>query len=94
MIFEHGSKNRIRCTFPDDWTEKVLKLLGQRVIIDGLIYYKQSGEPYQLSKPTSVEVVPLPQSDILSLRGSIKGMTGDLSTYDYVRELREKDSFD
>ena len=94
VIYEHGTKTRVRCAFPDDWTEKVLKLLGHRVAIDGLVYYKQSGEPYQLSKPTSIEPVPQPQSDILSLRGAIKGMTGDLSTYDYVRKIRDKNSFD
>jgi len=91
VLYEHGSSNRVRCTFPDDWTEKVVKLLGKRVTVEGLVYYKQSGEPYQLSKPISVDEVPLPQSDVLALRGAIKGMTGNLSTYEYIRELREKD---
>jgi len=94
VLYEHGSSSRVRCTFPDNWTEKVVTLLGKRVTAEGLVYYKQSGEPYQLSKPISIELVPLPQSDVLALRGAIKGMTGNLSTYEYIRELREKDRID
>lgn len=91
VLYEHGSSNRVRCTFPDDWTEKVVKLLGKRVVTEGLVYYKHSGEPERLSKPTSIEIVPEPESEISALRGAIRGMTGELSTYEYVQQLREKD---
>lgn len=91
VLYEHGSSSRVRCTFPDDWTEKVVKLLGKRVVVEGLVYYKHSGEPERLSKPTSIEVVPEPESEISALRGTVRGMTGELSTYEYVQQLREKD---
>lgn len=94
VLYEHGSTSRVRCTFPDDWTEKVVKLLGKRVMAEGLVYYKHSGEPEQLSKPTSIEPVPEPESKVSALRGTVRGMTGDLSTYDYVQKLREKDELD
>ncbi len=91
VLYEHGSSSRVRCTFPDDWTEKVVKLLGKRVVAEGLVYYKHSGEPERLSKPTSMEIVPEPKSEISVLRGTVRGMTGELSTYEYVQQLREKD---
>jgi len=94
VLYEHGSTSRVRCTFPDDWTEKIVKLLGKRVIAEGLVYYKHSGEPERLSNPTSIDPVPEPSSEISALRGAVRGMTGDLSTYDYVQRLREKDKID
>ena len=93
-LYEHGSSNRVRCTFPDDWTEKIVKLLGRRVMAEGLVYYRHSGEPERLSRPTSIEPVPEPQSKISALRGAVRGMTGDLSTHDYVQNLREEKQFD
>ena len=91
VLYEHGSLNRVRCTFPDDWTEKIVKLLGKRVVVEGLVYYEHSGEPERLSKPTSIDIVPEPESEISALRGAVRGMTGGLSTYEYVQQLREKD---
>jgi hypothetical protein len=91
VIYEHGEDYKIQCTFPDDWMTKVLPMLGKRVIVEGFVYYRQSGKPYQLTNPSSIEIVPEPKYDLLALRGSIPGLTKGLSSEEYVNQLREQD---
>ena len=89
-IFEHGSSHRVRCLFPDDWMDRVKNYLGYRVIAEGYVQYNREGVATKLTDPTSLERVPEPQSeDITAYRGSMPGITGGLSPYEYVRQLRE-----
>ncbi len=90
VIFEHGTQHRVRCMFPDEWLDRVKNYLGNRVIVEGFIRYNQDGIPTILSQPTSIEVLPEPKErDISVYRGSLPGITGGMSSYEYVRQLRE-----
>jgi hypothetical protein len=90
VIYEHGTNQRIRCSFPDDWLGLVKDYLGYRVTAEGFIHYRTDGAPVSLSSPTSLERVPEPeQIDITSYRGTMPGITGGLSSYEYVRQMRD-----
>jgi hypothetical protein len=93
VIYEHGTQHRIRCVFPDEWLDRVKDYLGLRVMVEGFVYYREDGSPVMLSQPTSIERVPIPkQEDISVYRGSLSGITGGMSSYEYVRQLRESDA--
>ena len=90
VIFEHGTDHRIRCLFPDDWTERVKDYLGFRILAEGYVQYTRDGVPTKLTDPTSLERVPDPQQeDIRAFRGSMPGIAAGLSSYEYVRQLRD-----
>lgn len=93
VIYEHGTQHRVRCIFPDAWMVMVKNYLGHRVIAEGYIHYRDDDVPVSLSQPTSLEIVPEPkQQDISAYRGSLAGITGGMSSYDYVRQLRESNA--
>lgn len=90
VIFEHGANHRVRCLFPDEFMETVKNYLGFRVIAEGYVLYTRDGIPTRLTDPASLERVPEPSSqDIRAYRGSMPGITAGLSSYEYVRRLRD-----
>lgn len=90
VIYEHGTDNRVRCSFPDDWLERVKNYLGLRVIAEGFVHYRTDGTPISLSNPTGIERIPDPeQPDITAYRGTMPGITAGLSSYEYVRQMRD-----
>ena len=92
VIDEHGSTNQIRCTFPDDWMETIKTLLGHRVIAEGHLRFRPDGSVGSLTEPTSITLVPEPRRTIAELRGALLGISGDLSSADYIRQLRTGES--
>lgn len=91
VIFEHGTDYRVRCLFPDDWMGLIKDYLGSRVTVEGYVHYTKDGVPTQLSAPQSLEKVPEPEQEDLSVyRGSMPGITGGLSSYEYIRQMREE----
>ena len=91
VIYEHASKNQIRCTFPDEWMETVKELLGDRVIVEGNLRYRPDGSVSTLALPTSISPVPEPQRSLADFRGALPGISGELSSADYIRQLRSGD---
>ncbi len=90
VIFEHVTEHRVRCLFPDGFLEHVKNYLGRRVVAAGFVRYRSDGIPMTLTNPTSLEPVPDPQqADITAYRGTMPGITGGLSSYEYVRQMRE-----
>ena len=88
VIYEHASSNQIRCTFPDDWMDTVKDYLGSRMIVEGNLRYRPDGSVSALSQPTAIELVPDPKRSLAELRGTLPGISGELSSADYVRHLR------
>lgn len=91
VIYEHGTLHPVRCTFPDEWMDRVKDYLGRRVSAEGFVHYRADGVPISLSQPISLERVPESrQQDVSVYRGSLPGITGGMSSYEYVRQLREE----
>ena len=88
VIYEHAVSNQIRCTFPDEWMDTVKGFLGYRVIVEGNLRYRPDGSVSALIQPTAINPVHEPQRPILELRGTLRGISGELSSADYVRQLR------
>ena len=92
VIYEHASNNQIRCTFPDDWMDTVKDLLGERVMVEGNLRYRPDGSVSALTRPTSIDAVSEPQRSLFELRGSLQGISGQLSSAEYVRQQRTEAS--
>ena len=89
VIFEHVTEYRVRCRFPDEWLDNVKALLGSRVVAEGYIKYRSDGIPSILTDARSLIEVPEPeQADITVYRGTMPGMSDELSSYEYVRQMR------
>lgn len=92
VIFEHVTEHRVRCSFPDEFLPNVKDYLGCRVMTEGFIRYRHDGTPLTLTNPSSLVRVPEPeQEDITVYRGTIPGITDGLSSYEYVRQMRESE---
>ena len=88
VIYEHGSNNQIRCTFPDDWMETVKDMLARRVIVEGNLRYRTDGTVRAMAEPSSINPVPEPRRTIIEFRGALPGISGELSSADYIKQLR------
>ena len=91
VIYEHASNNQIRCTFPNEWMGTVKDLLGRRVVVEGNLRYRPDGSVSSLAEPTAINPVPDPQRSLAELRGSLPGISGELSSADYIRQLRTRE---
>ena len=90
VIFEHVIGNRVRCSFQDNFFDQAKDCLGQRVRAEGIVSYKANGEAVALDSITALEVVPPPSAaDIFAVRGAWADLAPDVSSYEYVRQLRE-----
>lgn len=93
VIFEHATEYRVRCSFPDDLVSVVKDNLGCRVIAEGFVRYRHDGVPISLTDPRSLKRVPDPEvEDITEYRGAMPEFTNGLSSYDYVRHMRESEN--
>lgn len=93
VIFEHVTEHRVRCSFPDDLVSVVKDNLGCRVIAEGFVRYRHDGVPMSLTDTRSLKRVPDPEvEDITEYRGAMPEFTNGLSSYDYVRLMRESEN--
>ena len=93
MIYHSRTKKAIRCDIPQDsdLLEQAKKALGSRVLVAGLVHTNARGETVRVSAETLRilrETPALPS--ITSLGGKYADLTGDLTTEEYVRSLRER----
>ncbi len=93
MIYHSRTKNAIRSDIPPDskLLDQAKEALGSRVLVAGLVHTNARGEPIRISAETLrilSEAPALPS--IASLGGKYPDLTGDLTTEEYVRSLRDR----
>jgi hypothetical protein len=89
-IFPHVGANRIRCKLPQELAEKGISAIRRRVAVSGLAKYRKfAAFPHEIDAE-QLEIYglerDLPTFD--DLRGIAPDATGDLSSEDFVKELR------
>jgi hypothetical protein len=86
-VYDALTKRAVKCKFEDEQFEAVKDALRRRVIVSGTIERNESGEPLRVNDP---ELVVLPEEEISTarIRGIDPGMTGGLTSAEYVRNLR------
>lgn len=89
VIYEHGTGRRVRCDLPDDLLPRVKEALKSRVIVEGLVRYRQDGSPVSIREITDLQILPQPTYEIAALKGSLPEMTGGTPSGEYIRQLRE-----
>ena len=93
MIYHSRTKKAIRCDIPQDsdLLDQAKEALGNRVLVAGLVHTNARGEPVRVSAETLrvlSDTAALPS--IASLGGKYPDLTGDLTTEEYVRSLRDR----
>jgi len=90
-LWEAVTGRRVECYFRADQLEDVKAALGRRVRVEGRIRYNRRGE-FTSIEVRSLEIIPrdedLPPLD--EMAGIAPNITGDLSSEDYVRRLRDE----
>jgi len=89
-VYHSITQRSVRCKFESKILDMVKEALGRRVIVSGVVYYNYRHEPIRvdLQKLTILpreEELPSPKD----LRGMVPDFTGDKTTEEYVRSLRE-----
>jgi hypothetical protein len=87
-IQEHGTGRRIRCTLPDTLFDRAKNALGRRVVVEGLLHFGSTGEPYALTEITDLWERPAEKRPLEELRGSEPDFTDGLPAEDYVHAIR------
>jgi hypothetical protein len=91
FVVYHGfNRKAVTCKFnPEKWLEPVKAALGRRVNVSGLIGFNAKGEPQKI-EIDDLRVLrqnsELPRAG--DLHGLVRDLTGDLSTKEYLDEVR------
>lgn len=94
IVYEAISGKGVTCRFPKlGLTPKAKDHLGERVQVSGLLSRNEKGEPVRITidKPERFKIFGS-DLQILSLKnlgGSDPNFTGDMSTEDFIRSIRE-----
>lgn len=92
VTLERTSK-AVTCTLPSDHDEDIMEAMKhhRRVLVKGRIAYNALSEPMRVNVQGAVRLLgerkDLPTSN--ELEGSDPGLTGDMSTEEFVRSLRD-----
>jgi len=93
-IYRASNMPKLRCVFAKDLRQEAIGAVGKHVTVFGQLKYKarlDGGRPFEM-KVTSIEVHP-PDDELptlMSLFGIAPDLTGNQSSEDYVRRLRDE----
>ncbi|MEX1000052.1 MAG: hypothetical protein WD000_08895 [Thermodesulfobacteriota bacterium] len=92
-IYPSIGSSRIECKFDDEMFEKTKQGLKRYVNVNGKVFYKAiSKYPYKIIAD-SIDIYP-PENELPTLgqlRGIEPNLTGEMTTYDFIRHIREED---
>lgn len=95
VVYEVLTGKGVRCRFPKFGflLEKAKENLGNRVIVSGVLARNTKNEPVRIviERPADFKVfgVDLTALPLKELGGKFPDLTGDLSTEDFIRSIRE-----
>ena len=89
-IYQDVTGKAVRCDLPRDMERQVIDALGNRVIVSGIIHRNLEGNPVRvrverLRNLRSGEEAPT----LDELMGSIPDLTGDQTTEEFIRTMRD-----
>ena len=85
---EWGTRNRVRCAFPDGLFETAKASLRHPVTVAGMVRYRRDGTPTSIFDVTSI--TPLrPGESMRPLRGALPDLTSEYTAEEYVHRMRE-----
>lgn len=89
-VYDAVTKRAVRCRFAVERLDEVAAALGRRVVVTGVVHRNAKGDPVKVDRPelrVLPEGVELPTAR--DLIGLVPDLTGDLSSEEYVRKLRD-----
>lgn len=77
----------VQCTFSDELLDVIKELFDKRVVVEGLVNYRENGEPISITKVSSVTERKhgAPLRDFI---GSAPDITGGVSSDEFIARLR------
>ena len=90
-VYHDVTGRAVQCDLPSHLEKDVVAALGQRVIVSGMIHRNLSGVPVRV-RVERVRLMPLKEEapPLDELVGSIPDLTGDLSTEEFIRMIRDE----
>ena len=90
-VYHDVTGRAVQCDLPRDLERQVVEALGNRVIVSGAIHRNLNGTPVRV-RVEGLRVLPVRSEEptIDELMGSIPDLTGDLSTEEFVRMIRDE----
>jgi hypothetical protein len=95
VIYQHGTSKAVSCFYAKlPLLDRIKGALGQRVMASGELFRNAKGEPVKLKlgQESQLKIFgseSLPVYELLSLAGSDPDFTGDWSTEEFIRHIRE-----
>jgi len=90
-IYPDIGPTKVTCHFTDELQPRAIAALGYFVEIRGVLKRKTSAAHPYAAEATAIEIFPDEEElpTLSQLRGIEPGLTGELSSEDYVRRLRD-----
>jgi hypothetical protein len=90
VVYQDGTNKAVTCAFSQTWLDSAKEALGRRVSVAGVVHWNRKDEPVRVDVEdlrTMKSRGELPP--IVQLAGSVPDLTGDLTTEEYIRRIRE-----
>lgn len=88
-VRQHWSGRVATGFFDLDMLDEVTVAINKRVVVEGLVRYRDDGSPASISDIRHLWHAEESSGDILDFEGAIPNLTGGLAAEDYVRRLRD-----
>lgn len=90
IIYQRRTRKAVTCQFDrEKWFDKVRNIMGQRVIVSGMVHYNPKGEPLRVQLENIRQMRGKDElPTIQEISGSDPDFTGDLTTEEYIKRLR------
>jgi len=89
VVYHDPTNKAVSCGFSEEWLETVKNALGKRVNVAGVVHWNYKGEPTRI-EGEDLRIIDSETTlpSIVELAGSMPGLTGELSTDEYIRRIR------
>ncbi|MDQ3985033.1 MAG: hypothetical protein M3280_00820, partial [Actinomycetota bacterium] len=89
-VYDSLTHRAVRCKFAEEDLDRIKEAFGSRVTVSGIIYRNKQGHAVRMEK---TQVNPAPPEEKLpksrDLKGLVPDFTGEMTTEEYIRELRD-----
>ena len=86
-ITEHNTRQIVKCSLSDDMFEAVKSVLKKRVVVEGMVTYREGGTPISISDVTLIRERKHGRN-LDEFIGAAPNLTGGLDTEEFLEKLR------
>lgn len=84
----NNPQNSVSCSFGDDMVEQIKHLFDQRVLVEGLVSYRENGSPVSITQVSNI-IPRISGKSLLDYIGAAPDFTGGADEDEYIGRMRD-----